>query len=466
MAGDGICRLLCLCLAVTSSLILYSSLNARLWAQYRRMVEVCWNGTQESADLNPLIQDWTLAWGNDGLFPHYAHVDASLIRYPLGLTGTTEMVERWLAPVAAIVLLFLGLYGVVFLIWWRCVRRRLAGLELVCFRLPEFQRGRKRITETCFLIILCALPVASGLSWYVFYDRLQSSFVRSNGTTRTARYVYESFMPQPLEWVLIAGFALAASAVYAWLASRSLVRCLDPERIAPFHRLCSSCGYPLASVSGPCPECGSPKGQPARPDGMLTPRRAAFAAAFIATIAAAAGLFAIRAKYEGHIYIPLRHWITLRGETRKFNPHLYLLPNRPVMLRWSGVDVWIVVQHREHGDWPTRPDTYYTDLPVVVYKVGDNPAVVIEQVVPPYQSPDSLTVGEKQVLDWALSLGPFPFPWVRTMLYVLPVRVPPDAVAGFGLNGPLTPEAARFLEECEAVVDRWSVRRIDSSGGS
>jgi hypothetical protein len=203
-------------------------------------------------------------------------------------------------------------------------------------------------------------------------------------------------------------------------------------------------------------------GEPLRPEGWLTPRRAALGAALLAFFTATAGVLMFRGKYEGYVYEP--HWLTMRGHSAKSHPDLYLLPNRPVMLSWNGVDVWIVVKHREHGTWPTRPDYFYTDLPVVVCKVGNDPAFVIERIE--IQSPDPLVIGEEQVLDWALSLGPFPIPWVRTMLYVLPVRVQPDAVAGFGLNGPLTPDAARFLEECEAVVDRWLVRRIDISGGS
>jgi hypothetical protein len=276
--------------------------------------------------------------------------------------------------------------------------------------------------------------------------------------------LHQSFSPQPVEWVLIVGFVLVAAALYAWLAARSLVRRLDPERIAPFHRLCSGCSYPLTSVSGRCPECGLPKGEPARPEGWLTPRRAAIGAGLIAIIAVAAGMLALRAKYEGHLYEPSRHWLTLRGETRKTNPHLYLLPNRPVMLRWNGVDVWIVVQHRAHGVWPTRPDTYYTDPPIVVCKVGDEPAMVIERVE--IQSPDRLVIGEEEVLDWALSLGPFPIPWVRTMLYVLPVRTQPDAVQGFGLSEPLTPEASHFLEECDPVVNRWLAERDGTASGN
>lgn len=465
MAGSQVLRrFLLIALGVVAATLAYSSLNAGLWDQYRRMVEVCWNGTREMADLDRTIQDRTLAWSNDGLFEHYAHIDASLIRYPLSVTGTTEMVERWPAFVTTVAVLFLACHAVVFLVSWRCVRRRLSGLEPTFFRLPEVRRAQDRILERAFAVALLALPIAGGLSWYIFYDRMQTSFDRPNGTTRWARYLHQSFSPQPIEWVLIAACALVAAAVYAWMASRKLVWGLSPELVAPFHRLCSGCSYPLADVSGRCPECGRPMGEPLRPEGWLTPPRAALAAVVITLIAATAGVLTIRAKYEGHVYEPLYHWLSMRGETRKFAPHLYLLPNRPVMLRWNGVDVWIVVQHREHGTWPTSPDYFYTDRPIVVCKVGNDPAFVIERIE--IQSPDPLVIGEEQVLDWALSLGPFPFPWVRTMLYVLPVRVPPDAVAGFGLNGPLTPDAARFLEECEAVVDRWSVQRVDSSGGS
>lgn len=451
LAGNGVRRVLLVSFGIVAAWIVYSSLNAGLWAQYRRMVDVCWNGTRDLRDLNRIVQERTYAWGSDGLFEHYAHVDSTLIRYPLGLTGTTEMVEEWPALVAAATLLFLGCHTAVSLIQWRCVRRRLAGLDPAFFRVPEVRQARRRITERSFVVAACVLPVAGGVSWYIFYDRVQSSFERADTSTRWARYLYQSFSPRREDWTLITVCVLGAVCWYAWLACRRFVRGLDTQVTERYHRLCSACGYAIEGITGPCPECGVPHGDAARPEGWLTPRRVALGAALLAFLTGTVGVLIFRGRYEGYVYEP--HWLTMRGHVRYVDRYLYLLPNRPVMLRWDGVDVWIVVQHREHGEWPTRPDFYYTDPAILVCKVGDAPAVVVERV--DSQSPDRLRIGEREVLDLTLGGGPFPIPWVRTMLYVLSVRAQPEAVQGFGLSEPLTPEAARFLAECEPVVDRW-----------
>ena len=448
-AGGGVRRLLLVCFGLVAALLVYSSLNAHLWAQYRRMVEVCWNGTRDLSDLDHVIQDRTLAWGSDGLFEQYAFVDASLIHYPLGLTGTTEIVERWLVLVSATLFLFLGCYAIVSLTWRRCVRHRLSGLDPMFYRLPSIRRAQCRIIERSFVVAFLALPIAAGLSWYIFYDRIQTSFERENGSTRWPRYLYQSFSPRGEDWVFIAVCVLGSVSWYAWLASRRLIRGLDLQIVEPFHRLCSNCGYPLASVSGPCPECGLSKGEPARPEGWLTPRRGALGVALLVLATATAGVLIFRGKYEGYVYEP--HWLTMRGHTKKFDPDLYLLPNRPAMLRWDGVEVWIVAQHQEYGQWPTRLDIYYIDSPVVVCKVGKDPAFVVERIVPRHEGPDRLIVGGRETLMWNLSLNP-PIPWIRTALYALSVRVQPEAVQGFGLSDPLTPEAEAFLEEVRMTV--------------
>ncbi len=461
-AGDAFRRFLLVCFAVVAACIVYSSLNAVLWFQYYRGVEQYWNGTMALADLDRLAQDRMLAWSEMGLFQHYQHVDAPLIDYPFGLTGTAEMGERWPVMLAAAALLFLGCHAVVFLILWRCVRRRLPGLDPEFFRLPEVRRAQSRIVERAFVVLLCVLPVAGALSWYVFYDRLQSSFDRPNGTTRWARYLYQSFSPRTEDWLFIGLCTLAAVAWYAWCASRKLVRSLSPELVAPYHRLCSACGYPLADVSGRCPECGLPKGEPSKPEGRLTPRRLALGTLIVALILSTGWVFALRIKHGGYPYQSLRHWLTMRGDTRKYYPDLYLVPNRPVMLRWDGVDVWIVVQHREHGEWTARPDIYYTDRPVVVCKVGQEPAVVIEQILLRHERPDRLVVGRQEALEWALSGGLVaPITWLRTWLYTIPVLSQPETVQGFGVSGLLTPDAEQFLAECEEAFARWTSERGD-----
>ncbi|MCC5823510.1 MAG: hypothetical protein JJU44_09515 [Planctomycetes bacterium] len=449
---------------VVAACVVYSSLNAGLWSQYRRGVEQCWNGTRTLADLDRLEQDRMLAWSSDGLFQHYQHVDATLIDYPFGLTGTAEMGERWPVMLAAAALLFLGCHAVVFLVLWRCVRRRLPGLDPAFFRLPEIRRARRRIAERAFVLLLCVLPVTGALSWHVFYDRLQSSFDRPNGTTRWARYLYQSFSPRTEDWVFIGLCTLAAVAWYAWCASRKLVRGLSPDLVAPHHRLCSGCGYPLVDVSGRCPECGLPKGEPSRPEGWLTPRRVVLGVAILAVIVATAWVVTVRMKHGGYPYQSVRHWLTMRGETRKFHPDLYLLPNRPVMLRWDGVDVWIVVQNREPGD-PMAKYLFYNDDPVLLCKVGESPAVVVKRLIRPYWEPARLVVEGQEVLEWGLGSGLPPISWPRTVLYVFPVRSPPEAVQGFGLGEPLTPEAERFLAECDEVVARWLAEQADESAG-
>ncbi|MCC5823700.1 MAG: hypothetical protein JJU44_10480 [Planctomycetes bacterium] len=462
-AGDAFRRFLLVGLGVVAACLVYSSLNAGLWSQYRRGVEQYWNGTTALADLDRLAQDRMLAWVEIGYFyDFYKYFHAPLIDYPFGLTGTAEMGELWLVMLTAAALLFLGCHAVVFLVQWRCVRRRLPGLDPAFFRLPEIRRARRRIVERAFVVLLCVLPVAGGLSWYVFYDRLQSSFDRPNGTTRWARYLYQSFSPRTEDWVFIGLCTLAAVAWYAWCASRKLVRSLSPELIAPFHRLCSGCGYPLADVSGRCPECGLPKGEPLRPEGRLTPRRVVLGVAILAVIVATAWVFTVRIKHGGYPYQFVRHWLTMRGDTRKHYPDLYLVPNRPVMLRWDGVDVWIVVQHREYGAWPARPDTYYTDLPVLVCKVGQGPAVVIEPMLIRHEKPYRLVVGRQEALKLELSGGAVsPIIGLQTWLYTMPVVSPPEEVQGFGLGEPLTPEAEAFLEEVRVMVGEPAAHGAD-----
>lgn len=453
-------RFLIVALGVVLMLIVYSSLNAVLWRQYQSVTDVLWRGTQSVGDLRRGVQDRSLAWTQDVVYFDWLSVDRTLIDYPMGVTGTVEMVDNWWVVLTAAVGLTLLLSLALWMVIQRTTGPRRTGLSPAFYRLDHVRAGRARIARNAVWVFALALPLAGGVAWYVFYDRAQTS-TALHGGFRAVRYLFESFSPRGRDWALVSLVGVGAASWYAWWAARRLVRGWPPAVFAPYHERCAGCGYSLESIGERCPECDLPVDMLVRRVGLLTPRRVALGAIAVVVLGLATGSAVVWVRYEGHVYWPVFHWVTMRGETRKFHPHLYILPNRPVMLRWDGVDVWIVVQHREHGTWPTRPDSYYTDLPVVVCKVGNGPAVLIERVE--IQSPDPLVIGEEEVLDWALSLGPFPIPWSRTMLYVLPVRAQPDAVEGFGLSGPLTPGAERFLAECDAVVDRWLAQRDGSS---
>lgn len=454
--GRGVRRSLLLCLGVVAAWLVYSSLNARLWGQYRRMVDVCWNGTRDLRDLDRIIQDRAYYWDNDGLFEYYydADVDATLIHYPLGITGTTEMVDGWIGLVTAAVLLFLGCHAVTSLILWRCVRRRLAGLDGAFFRLPGVRRARRRIVERAFVVAACVLPAAAALSWYVFYDRIQSSFDRPDGSVRWARYLYQSFSPRGEDWALIAACVLGAVSWYAWVAARRFVRGLDPGAVEPYHRMCSACGYSIEGLAGPCPECGLASGEPARVQGWLTPRRAAVGVVLLGLCAATAGVLMFRGRYEGYVYEP--QWLTMRGHVRKSYPDLYLFPNRPVMLRWNGVDVWIVVWYREpFSELPSQPGIFHAnEMPTVIYRVGDGEVTVMDAPAPRHGASERLMVKGQEVLIWAwVGKGPMVTYWPNVTGF--PVIAEPEAVRGFPPGEALSPEAKRFLAECKDAVARW-----------
>ncbi|MCC5823508.1 MAG: hypothetical protein LAT64_05565 [Phycisphaerales bacterium] len=448
-------RFLLVAFGVVAASLAYSSLNAHLWGQYRAMVEVGWDGTRGLSDMDRTVLDRAAAWDSDPWWDSHTYVDASLIHYPLGITGSVEMVERWPVLVAAAVLLCLLCHAAVSLILWRSVRRRLAGLDGAFFRLPEVRHAQRRIMESAVLVAVITLPVAGGLSWYVFYDRLQTSYSYATSSQRLARYLYESFSPLPVEWALIVACAAVSAAAYAWVASRRLVLGLRPDWIVPYHKLCSGCGYPLAGLPGPCSECGLPTDSPSRPDGWFTPPRAALGAAVLLLAIAAAGFFAIRMNNEGYVYWPVRQWVTMRGDSMTVHSEVYLIPHRPIMLRWGGVDVWIVIWYREpFVEWTAKPGYFQsTEVPVVVCKIGEDPAVVINPIDFQPERPDRLLVGEEEVLVWAWGGGLTPIRG-RGQNWTVRIRVlsMPEKVQGFGLSGTLTPEAAAFLEEVRMTV--------------
>lgn len=432
-------------LGIVLMLIIYSSLNAVLWRQYRVMTGVLWQGSRNVRDLSPGIQDRNLAWTQDPVYFDWLAIDGTLIDYPLGVTGTIEMVNNLPGALAAAAGLTLLSTLAARLVVRRAIGARRTGLNAAFYRLAHVQLGRARVVRNAVWVFALALPLAGGLAWYVFYDRVQTS-VAPNGGSRAVRYLAESFSPRGRDWAFVTLAGLVAASWYAWRAAHRLAGSWTPKMFSEYHERCAGCQYSLEGIRERCPECHLPVNVLAVSRGFFTLRRAGLAGAAGVIMVIAASFTVISAKYEGHVYWPVFHWVTMRGEERNIHPHLYALPNRPVMLRWGATEVWILVRHRDMND----PN----DLPLIGYKVADAPVVLVEPDLTPNFDPAPLFVDGRPVL--ALTIGGMPpIPWVRdAVLHRMPVLVQPDTVRGFAFGEPLPPAACRFLEEVQVAMRR------------
>jgi hypothetical protein len=238
--------------------VVYATINGVLWAKLLEVERTIFEiGTLSMGDLSPWRNDMGMAWQEDlilydvtGVPDQYWHIGDRV-----WIPRVDSTFPRWgLWGVATAVL---GLWAICIVSPWIAYRTSGSsawnGLEL-----ESVSGARSRICLGSTMIMLAALPLLFGLSWYLSYDRVQSSIDWLSGQPRSFRLLFDSFRPRIREWVMIYAVFAAGLSFLCWFRFQCLLRSLPHDLVIAGRVRCPDrrCGYPFDRSIQKCPECG------------------------------------------------------------------------------------------------------------------------------------------------------------------------------------------------------------------
>jgi predicted RNA-binding Zn-ribbon protein involved in translation (DUF1610 family) len=323
--------------------LVHGSLNAWQWRLWERARAVQLWGTSTERDLGDYLAERTAAWTTAEFSQPWDSVDPRAIDQRL--TQVADGVV-WAAPaswwplaVGALFTLVAAMAGsrLGAALGDRRLRRR---WEASLWRTPALRQRLRHCRWYATLGSMVGAPAWGVLAWYLTFDR-----------TGHRGWVGDAFDVTFDGWLVFAG-ATGAAACAATIACWSGVvarHTSDEERRS--RRVCSRCGYPIATVpDGQCPECGPPA--LARSQAPRRRRRAAVTA-LICVLLGATLLSLVPSRWgpslggwtpRGIAWTAWR-WATLRGNvyvSPPDRPVLLLRPNSVARIEWEDGTGWLV----------------------------------------------------------------------------------------------------------------------------
>jgi len=429
-------KLLLSVVTVLACLVIYSSTNAVLWGYFLDYIAQSHHGTVKNSDLSPWIQDLASAWSSDLIYSEIDPVTSSLVHFPLGITIFRDAFlpqgNLWMM-IGLIAIVWAGAYAVPLVANRFSASTKHTGLSADFMHSQGIRQHLQRIQSRSTLLAFAFAPLITLGSWYITYDRVQSTWTNLAGNTRYAKYLSESFYPQTTEWVaiftllfMICGFLIV------FRSNRFIKKIPAKDRIA-HQQFCPNrrCRYEVSQEISICPECGldwkRAVTEPEVPVKKNRIKRPGIAIGVLISLTIAVIL--IRSPNQRYFW---HNWLTLRAE-RFTQQQLYLAPNRPIHLEWNNDQVWIAIVEID----PTNPDAGYR----IVFKIND-------QLLDMFSNTDDESSfiefnGAKVIKmegQFYVSISPPATPYIT-----IPILVRPDYVRGFPSGIPLSEEAQIFL---------------------
>ncbi len=440
-------------LAILLALVAYSSANTILWTRFLDFVAQTRQGSTKLRDLSPWSHDLASAWDNDYIQFENNTTDAPTANLPLGLTINADLFHQQSWPLILLLLaaaMSIAIFAVPLIATRLSASPKSTGLAKEFFQEPTTRSRLISIQSVAIFFLVLSTPLFAAASWYLTYDRIQSSFETSPGITRWARYIHNSFSPQPAEWPFLMLLPMLVAFLYVHFQSKRFIKALPQEARLKHQKHCPNrkCRYQLDPNIHTCPECGLhwkdsiTKIKNTHPK-ISRKKLTLITLAILAIPAITLPLLTKDQRYEIH------NWLTLRDDQWLIQ-YLYLSPFRPIRLQWGSDTVWIVTVEN-----PTiQPKTLlHLGLTLdTVYKINNQPPIVI-----PYdfrQFTQYITFNNSKVLDVSPytqydRLSPFPSNTIYTTFQVIQS---PDSILGFPEHQPLSSQAKDFLNQARTLI--------------
>tara|TARA_R110002111_G_scaffold18776_10_gene45915 strand:+ start:2081 stop:3460 length:1380 start_codon:yes stop_codon:yes gene_type:complete len=423
--------------SISVSLVVYSTVNDFFWEYFLDYIAQFHQGTVKKTDVVPWVQDLAQAWSNDLVYSDFGFVADRLIRLPFGLVIDKDVFlpqgTLWIT-VGLVVFGWIGTYAVPMLANRFSASAKHTGLSESFINSQEIQQDLQKIQNRSMLFAFSLMPFITASSWYITYDRMQSSWTDSNGKTRYARYISESFHPLLSEWVVIVAIPFIIGGLLIVVFSNRFIKNIPVKNRVEQQRYCLNrkCKYEIDQEISICPECGLNWKESIRKSAFsLMGKRIKNSAIAIGILCfLAIAVILIRSpnqRYRWH------NWLTLRSE-RFLQQQITLVPNRPVNLRWGNEQVWMVIVDID----PSKPNNGYR----IIYKINAQSPAMFSDVD---NESDFIELKKSKVIkmqgEFYISLSPPPTPYIT-----IPILVTPDDVKGFPNGDSLSQEAQAFLD--------------------
>ncbi|MHA7811781.1 MAG: hypothetical protein ACX94C_00095 [Phycisphaerales bacterium] len=323
--------------------VVYASINGELWAKLLEVERTIFDtGTLGIGDLSPWRNDMGMAWQEDLMLHEVTGVPDQYwqIGDRVWVPRNESAFPR--CGLWGVAMAVLGLWAIGIVSPWIAYRTSGSsawnGLEL-----ESVSGARSRICFGSTMIMLAALPLLFGLSWYLSYDRVQSSIDWESGQPRSFRLLFDSFRPRIREWIMIYAVYTAGLCFLCWVRFQRLLRSLPHDRVIAGRVRCPDrrCGYPFDRSIQKCPECGI--NWFAHHPGKAPLRRLnlglKFGAGLVVIMIIASVIWSVT---DWDRRYRLWNWLTLRGDHYHWQD-LVLPPDRPVEVQWDEHTIWLVM---------------------------------------------------------------------------------------------------------------------------
>lgn len=439
-------------LAILFALVAYSSANSILWTHFQDFVARSHQGSTKPRDLSPWSSDLAWAWANDFIQFEHNTTDDPTAHLLFGLSIDADVFRLDVGFGLVYILFFtvamcLAAFVVPLIATRLSASPKSTGLSREFFQEPNTRSRLISIQSNAVLIFVVTAPMFAIFSWYLTYDRIQSSFDLPSGTTRWARYIHNSFSPQPIEWPFLLILPMLVAFIYVYFQSKQFIKDLPQETRLKHQKHCPNrkCRYQLDPSIHTCPECGL-----RWKDSITTTKshtrwsnkkRVLIILTLIALPAITLASLSRTHRYEIH------NWITLRQDNYN-NENLYLTPSRPVRLQWNNDTLWITTIIDPAVE-PRNPENLAYTL-ITVYQFNNQPPTIIPSVFP--QFTQYISSKNSRVLD----VSPYNqfdrYTPSNTTFTTFQLIQTPDTILGFPAGQPLTSQANDFLVRAKAIV--------------
>lgn len=343
--------------AVLGALVAYSSANAVLWGVFVSQSDQRSNGTQHVEQLSSWRQDLASAWEDEvGPYVDDGSVQVELIEVPIELPIGLAIEKQLFMSVnglqRVLVAVVSGCVGIGLAVVLACrfaASTRYTGLSEELLSSADVVAHQKRVLRGALWVVLIGMPIVSLASWYVFYDRQQSSWDDFANQPRGVRYIFESFRPTVFEWAGILGVMVCVVFGYVYFSLSRFVLSLPAQLRVEHQRFCPSraCRYPIVMGSELCPECGL--GWRADVEqrrgvgiGKLVWKNGAIRFGTVGLIGSLVLIIAVIGVWGSWSTDRAWSWLSLREE-RYLTQSLYLVPMKPTRVWWGDNCVDLVI---------------------------------------------------------------------------------------------------------------------------
>lgn len=331
-------------MSLSTSLILYASLNGLLWNIYTNYEQVGFHdGTTKLTELSPWRNDLAHAWSQDLMHYDNANVPDRFV-HPvrwIWVPKPSSLFPHW--GVGSFVIVTGVLWLICIAVSWLAYRysasEKWTGLDVSVIPCSE----RERIRNRSVMLMLCLLPLFFAASWYFSYDRVHSSFNMDIAVPRSFRLLFDSFTPRIHEWIMIYAVFAIGLYVLCWVRFQRLIRSLPHDRVLACRVRCPNrrCGYPFDRSIQKCPECGL--NWFAHHPGKEALRRwslgVKLGSGLVCIMVIASVIWSVT---DWDRRYRTWNWLTLRHE-RYLWQDLVIPPDRPVELQWDEHTVRLVL---------------------------------------------------------------------------------------------------------------------------